>query len=88
MQPQTQKDLFRTPISPTPKQVEDVAIIQGMTKADAEQMYDHYQMQGWYRANGQPICDLVSAVKMWRLNRTKFESPEERAKRIFLGSER
>jgi len=65
------------PIRPTLDNVKDKALLAGLTDQQAEQFYHHYNSQGWLKANGQPITDLVSALVRWKQNGFKFDKPPE-----------
>lgn len=50
----------------TEKEVEDACIVNGIPDTNAQSYFDHFNAQGWVRANGQPIKNLQSHVKrMW-----------------------
>ncbi len=54
-------------------QCKDAGYIAGITEAEAEIFFHHFNAQGWVRGNGQQIDDLVSAITYWRNNKHKFE---------------
>ncbi len=55
------------------KEVEDACIMNGIPESNAQVYYDHFNAQGWVRANGQPIKNLQSHIKrMWDAARNRW----------------
>ena len=50
------------------------ALLVGITQEQAEQFYNHYNSQGWLKANKLPVVDLVSQMVTWKNNQFRFEA--------------
>lgn len=59
----------------TLKDVQDASCLVGITPAQAESFFHHYNGQGWVFGNGIPVRDLSSALVKWRNNGYKFPEP-------------
>ena len=48
---------------------------------EANKFFDHYTAQNWLRSNGQQIPNtkaaLISALRMWKGNSAKFDTPSK-----------
>ncbi len=75
------------------QQVKDACIMNGIPESNAQSYFDHFNAQGWVRANGQPIKNLQSHVKRmwdsarncWVFDEKKHQQPEtahEQAERL------
>jgi len=57
----------------TLSEVKDAAVLAGLSLEQAEQFFNHYNSQGWIKANNLPITDLPSQLANWKQNNYKFE---------------
>ena len=47
----------------------------GCPPAGAEKFFDHYDTQGWNKANGQPLTNWPTALKRWAENDRQTDTP-------------
>jgi len=52
-------------VSPTLQQVQDAALLQGVSAELAEQFWLHYEAQGWKRGNNQPVHNWRALMTLW-----------------------
>lgn len=55
------------------QEVQDAAVILGISKDYAQKFYEHYQPQGWKWGNGQPITDIRGALQRCHTRGYTFE---------------
>jgi hypothetical protein len=61
----------------TLKEVQDSAYLVGLNPEQSKLFFDHYNAQGWRRANGLAITDLPSMLAWWKQNQCKFDKPQQ-----------